>query len=352
MEDLINFNIDNLSVEQIEELVNELRRQLGTLKSARSTVSKEIENELSLIICPKCHSVHINKDGHDSRTKIQMYECKDCKKKFSALSLTVFSKTHFTYEQITDIIECMNNKLSLRKTADKLGMNKNTIFTARHKILDVLGTIRENIKLSGEIETDELYRPINLKGTKKDKMPRSSKPRQSNGTSHKGITAHKVCILSAIDDNDNAFLEIAGTGPVTIQMIRSKLVSKIGNIKRLITDCKSSYEQVVKENNWNLIQIKSKTYVDNEGNSLANINSYHSGFESFISPFRGVSTKHLQHYLDWYMFSKYLNYTVEVAQQTKDFFKIIITKRTYITSTNVYNNTSGINFNDVYADYT
>lgn len=351
MEDLINFNIDSLSIEQLEGLTNDLRRQLDILKGSRSAISKEIGSEISLIVCPRCHSLHINKDGHDSRTKIQMYECKDCKKKFSALSGTVFSHTHFTYEQIIDVIDDMNNKLSLRKTANKVKKNKNTIFSIRHKILDVLGNIRENIKLSGNVEADELYRTINLKGTKSENMPRASKPRQSNGTTHQGITSHKVCIVSAIDDNDNAFLEIAGTGPVTTEMIRTKLVSKIGDIKVLLTDCKSSYEKVVKENNWNLIQIKAETYVDDKGNSLANINSYHSGFEVFISPFRGVSTKHLQHYLDWYMFSKYLNYTVETVKQTKDFFKTIVSKKTSVTSKNTYDNTSGIDFDTVYADY-
>ena len=60
--------------------------------------------------------------------------------------------------------------------------------------------------MSGEIEADEIYRCINLKGTPKNKMPRAFKPRTSGGTTTRGISSHKVCIMGAIDENDNMFL--------------------------------------------------------------------------------------------------------------------------------------------------
>ena len=147
------------------------------------------------------------------------------------------------------------------------------------------------MKLSGQVETDEFYRAINLKGTKPDKMPRISKSRTSNnGTSSRGISSHKVCIASATDEKDNMFMEIAGTGPITSKMVEKVLTPKMENVKKVITDCKSSYEKEAKINNWDLIQVKSNCYTDNEGNSLANINSLQSGFSTFISGFRGVST--------------------------------------------------------------
>lgn len=42
---------------------------------------------------------------------------------------------------------------------------------------------------------------INLKGTKKDKMPVKSKKR-SMKISYRGLSHHKICIISAIDEND------------------------------------------------------------------------------------------------------------------------------------------------------
>ena len=347
----MTINLDEMIPEQIERALESLEKALAILKVRKNTMSKEVKYERQEIVCVKCGSHHIRKDGRDKKTKVQMYECGECGKKFNDLTDTVFHYTHLNYEQIVSMIECMNNRFSLIKTAAIVGINKNTSFLWRHKISDSLSNIRNEIKLTGEIEADEVYKGINLKGTPAKKMPRYSKPRQSNGTTKRGINSHKVCIISAIDENDNAFLEIAGTGPVTQTMIKEKLVPKIDNVSSLITDCKSSYEDIAKKKNWHLVQIKSQTHVDDDGNSLADINSYHSGLTTFLSPFRGVSTKHLQHYLDWYMYSKILNFTIEKIQHSKKFFKTILTKNTSISTKNVHKNHSGINFLSVYADY-
>ena len=45
-------------------------------------------------------------------------------KKFNDLTGTIFSRTRLTYEQIEIFIDCFNNKLSLRKTAAKMNVDK------------------------------------------------------------------------------------------------------------------------------------------------------------------------------------------------------------------------------------
>ncbi len=72
----------------------------------------------------------------------------------------------------------MRDKFSIRKTAKLVSISVTTAFTLRHKILDVLRKIRENIKLHGRVEVDEYYISINLKGTKQENMQRFSKPRE------------------------------------------------------------------------------------------------------------------------------------------------------------------------------
>ena len=153
------------------------------------------------------------------------------------------------------------------------------------------------------------------------------KKRKSSGSSKRGISKHKVCITSGIDECDNIYLELAGTGPVTSDMIKNTIASKIVNTKKVITDCKSSYESIAKENKWKLKQVKSGTYVDDDKNNLANINSIHSELTSFLSAFHGVSTKRLQEYLDWVVFSKYQNYSIDYLEQADNFEKCTITKK-------------------------
>ena len=154
-----------------------------------------------------------------------------------------------------------------------------------------------------------------------------------------------------IDENDNMFFSVAGTGNGTSQMVKDTILPRIGSTNKVITDCKSCYESIAKENHWNLKQIKSKTYIDEEGNSLANINALHSSLDLYLSNFRGVSTKHLQEYLDLFCFLKYLNWTTEYTEQVQELRKNICTKNTNIKYSNVCNNYSIIDFNEVYSDY-
>ena len=348
---LENIKIEDMIPSQIIEMIEKLKNALEIMKYSKQTNSKVALFKKGKQVCPHCQSVNIIKNGH-TKTKIQTYKCKDCKTRFNDLTGTVFSGTHLTYEQIEIFIQCFNDKLSLRKTAKRMNVDKNTVFLLRQKQLNSLKEIRSSVQLNGEIEADEFYRSINLKGTKPDKMPRISKPRTSNnGTSTRGVSSHKVCIASAVDENDNMFMEIAGTGPITSNMVEKILTPKLTQIKKLITDSKSSYEKEAKSNNWNLVQVKSNCYIDDAGNNLANINALHSGLTTFLSTFRGVSTKHLQGYLDWYIYDKYLNYKVATNLQNETILTRIMTSSTKIITSNMYDNTSGINFEEVYADY-
>ena len=345
-----NIDIYSLIPYQIIDMIEKLNNALSVVKSRKKTISKVAKFEKSITICPHCGSFSIVKNGH-TKNGIQTYKCKECSKRFNDLTNTVFSQIHLTYEQIEIFIQCFRDKISLRKTAKRMGVNKNTVYLLRLKIINSLKQIRNNTKLSGEIESDEYYISINLKGTKPDDMPRFSKPRKSKGTTKRGINKHKVCIVSAIDENDNMFFEIAGTGPITSNMVTKCLTSKLKNVSKIITDCKSSYECDSKKYKWNLIQIKSGSYADNNGNNLANINSLHSGLSNFLAHFKGVSTKHLQAYLDWYTFDKYLNYTIDEITQNRTILQKVISLSTEININNMYKNHSGIDFDKVYSDY-
>ncbi len=344
-----NYNFENLLPNEIQTLIDDLNALLLKSEKDNNTIYKMANKEKNIICCPKCHGRSV-KNGH-TKNGVQTYKCKECNSRFNDLTNTIFHHTHLVYGQVKKFLECMRDKFSIRKTAQIVGISTKAVFALRHKILDTFKDIRNNIKLKGEIEADEYYLSINLKGSLSYNMPRASKPRKTKGTGARGINSHKVCIETAIDEFDNLFLEIAGTGPITSKMIKETLISKVGNIKKLITDCKSSYESVAKENGWNLIQIKSGTYTNESGYNLANINSIHSGLDRFLSHFHGVSTNHLQHYLDWFMNDKYLNYTVNILEQVHVLETTIISKNTSISYKNMYENQSKLDYISIYADY-
>ena len=344
-----NVNLFDLIPSQLRELLEKIRSVLDIVEMSKNTTSKVVHNTQSSSVCPFCSSNRIVKNGK-TKTKIQTYKCKDCNKRFNDLTGTLFTRSKLNMQQIEELFECFHNCSTLRDVSEKLHVNLKTAFLYRHKILNILTDINEKTALQGQIESDEYYISINLKGTRKD-MPRASKPRKSHGGSKRGISNHQVCVASAIDEKDNTYFSIVGTGPITTEEIEKVFSSRMNSSSTLITDCKSSYEKFAKNHNIKLEQIKSGTYVNSNGYSLGNINSLHSNLEQFLSPFRGVSTKHLNGYLSWFAFSKLLKYTTELLDRSKKIMDTTIIQNTSITVNNIYDNTSNIDFFDVYKEY-
>lgn len=341
--------LELLLPKELEKIINQAQKILNVKEQSKGIIDLVIHNERDNICCPKCGSTIIKKNGKYKNR--QLYKCKICKKKFNELTNTPFHHTRLNYKQIETAYDCLVNKLPIRKVAKKIGVSTRTAFTLRFKLITCLKDTKDKDNLTGNIELDEYYLSVNLKGTKKENMPRISKPRKKHGTGTSGISKHTICVTSGIDEEDHIILKVAGTGSVTSNMIKNTIVPKIKNSTKVTTDCKSSYESVARENNWNLKQVKSKGYVDAEGNNLANINSLHSELTLFLSQFHGVSIKHLQEYLDWFSFSKFQNYSIDYLDQPNDFEKNTITKQTEIKYSNVCNNYSIFDFFDLYKDY-
>lgn len=68
-----------------------------------------------------------------------------------------------------ELIDNLLNGFSIRRVTEENNISILTSFRIRHKILMALTTFIDNIELSGEIQSDEKYFSINLKGTKPKK---------------------------------------------------------------------------------------------------------------------------------------------------------------------------------------
>ena len=343
-------NLLDLLPNEIRELIQKLNYALDVVENEKRTTSRVVCNAITEKHCPACSSCNFVKNGK-SNNKIQTYKCKECGKRFNDLTNTLFANSKLTMPQIEKLFQCMNDKSTICEMAEIMQVNIKTAFSYRHKILDILSGFNEQIKLCGNTEIDEHYMSINLKGTKPQNMPRASKPRQSHGGSKRGISNHQVCIASAIDEFDNIYFKIVGTGPITKIGVTNAFKERLKSSVTMITDCKSSYEEFASDNKMHLEQIKSGTYKNLNGYSLGNINGIHSDLENFLSKFRGVSTKHLKGYLCWFSFSKILKYTTELFNRVNKFMNDTMVKMTSININNLYNNTSGIDFNAVYEEY-
>jgi transposase-like protein len=64
------------------------------------------------------------------------------------------------------------------------------------------------------------------------------------------------------------------------------------------------------------------------------VNSLHSGFKRWITPFNGISSKYISNYLAWFKFIQ-LSKKNKKNDRIKDMLINVATKQTYITRTSI-----------------
>lgn len=89
----------------------------------------------SKLRCPHCRSLRIV--GHGRWRGRRRYRCKTCRRTFNALTATPLARLHYP-ERWLELAVCMIRGLSLRATAQRLGIHVSTAFRWRHRILAAL----------------------------------------------------------------------------------------------------------------------------------------------------------------------------------------------------------------------
>lgn len=161
-----------------------------------------------------------------------------------------------------------------------------------------------------------------MKGTKPSNMPRFSKKRTSTSSPYRGISHHKICVVSSIDEN-------------------AKLIN---------ADSASAYQEFCKNNNLNLNAIPSGFH-SNDIFNISEINGIYSHLGTWLSKFRGVSIRHLQEYLDWFVYIFTMKKRFKINKIKTESYSNIIIDNNYIKSSSLFNMSLPIDLDIAYAEY-
>ena len=246
-------------------------------------------------LCPFCNSNNIVRNG--KRLGKQTFYCKDCKKYFTYSTDTAVDSSKSVYKTWISFIHYTIKGMTLADISDEIHVSQTTAFNMRHKLFKAIAHIRDSVMLSGQIQIDGKFIPMNFKGTKPENMPRLSKKRSSRS---KTPLARKVCIMTAIDSSDQILMEITGLGEETNEMMHV-FDGRIAPGSLLVTDGKLAFETYAKNNNLNIEIVKSSRFTNEHGYSLAEVNGVHSQLDTYLKRYKGVSTRHLQGYLDLFV---------------------------------------------------
>jgi len=205
--------------------------------------------------CPHCGKKHVIRNGRrtsakDENTKYQRYLCLDCKKTFGITTNTIAASTKKDLYTWQKYMHCMVEGWTLRKSAEYCGINLKTSFAWRHKVLDTLCKIQDDIILDGIIEADGTFLPVSYKGnfSKSDfKLPRRA--RRRGGDQHtRGISREQVCIVTAVNRSGKSIAMVTNYGNPTTMALRYALDRRIEPGSNLCTDGRAGYKHLAKEN--------------------------------------------------------------------------------------------------------
>lgn len=341
--------IKDLDPVTIIEFKNYLLENLTEICCTKNSNSKIISNNRNeVLFCENC-GCQLNKNGK-TKTGVQKYICSKCKKTISETTNKIIYHSKLSFEVWSNVIDNLINGFSIRRVAEENNISVLTSFRIRHKVLLGLKSFVENIKLTGEIQSDEKYFSINLKGTKSENMPRYSKKRTSITSPYRGISHHKVCVVSSIDEYDNLILKIAGLGRGTTKMLEDNLGEKLINPKCITTDSASAYQDFCSNHNIKLQAIPSGFH-SNGTTNIAEINGVHSQLETWLSKFRGISIRHLQEYLDWFVYIFVMKKRFNLNKLKTESYRNIVLNDNYIKSNKIFSIDIPIDLNVAYAEY-
>lgn len=197
------------------------------------------------------------------------------------------------------------NSFTVRRSAEIFGINKDTAFIWRHKVLDALQNMQNSVELNGVVEADETFFALSFKGNHKKSttftMPRKAHKRgkdiHTRGLSHE----HVPC---GVNGTGLSVARISNLGRIGTKDLEFAFRNQIASDSILCCDGANAYKKFASKNSLDLIQLKS---------GKAKVGNFH--MKNWINRFHGVATKYLNNYLVWNNFVNYAKESYKEKEQ-------------------------------------
>lgn len=283
----------NISSTQKQSIFDTLRRDF---------FEKEVQK------CPHCESRNFVGYGTDKGSR--RFKCKECKRTFTEYTGTWLARLH-DKQLAAQYVEYLLDEKGIIKISEELKIANQTSFDWRHKFLSAFENIDKEI-FKGVTESDEAFFLFSEKGRKNIEK---RKARKRGGKSEKrGISDEQVAVIVTADRKQELDLKVSTMGRITRKDIENAIGNRIGKETILCTDSHVSYKSFAlsKKLEHHTIKASLKEYVKEKVYHVQTVNSLDSRLKPWINlHFKGVATKYLQNYLNWFKFKQLLKKTTE-----------------------------------------
>ena len=285
-------------IEQIIEIFNSLNRddqRLLMIELNKDGSVRQNTGDTNLVImttCSYCQSKLIIK--HGSRDGFQRYKCKSCHKVFTSSTGTSHYHLHKKekFEEYKSLME--QGYIPIKKMAAEIGISIQTAFDWRHKILSNLK--ETNNQFEGLTEIDDLWFLYSQKGRKGLKYSR-----KRGGSKRRGDNNFQVKLLITADRKTNKDLSVVRIGRLKKSDIERKVGGQFVHGSTLISDKHRSIASFAKSEGLTHVSFLAKKHTAGGDFHIQNVNNIATRLKTIVNhEFRGVSTKYLQCYANWF----------------------------------------------------
>lgn len=284
-------NTENLSATQIFIMSKYKSNYKNKHLKLSETDEKNIINSIKVEKCKICGSVNIIKRGF-TKNRIQRYYCKECNKRFTPVTNTIFENHKIS---ITEWIDYAFELFNYGSTTLISKVNKNSLNTSiywLHKIFLVLRNWQDEIVLKGKVYFDEMFYTV-IKSDIETK----------DGKKLRGLSHNQHCIGIGCDGAKTIAI-VEGLGKTSTDLTWDIFSKHIEEGSHLIHDDEKAHRKLVKELNlvdesYNSNYLKTK---EDKDNPLRPINHQCDLIRQFLNTHSGFDRKDLQDYLNLYCF--------------------------------------------------
>jgi transposase-like protein len=242
--------------------------------------------------CPHCQA-----DGAWRRGTVSglaRYRCRSCRKTYNALTGSPLAHLRMK-DQWLNMADSLVRHETVRKTAGRCGVHKNTALRWRHRFLEAAGAVDAGLRLGGVIEADVFYMRPSEKGSRRLSNGRDAWRR--GGPRPKDEP--RLAILTAVERGQDLLIDVLQAE--NAGALRYVLRDHIERGAIIVTDAAQNFDRVFRKMgvHHERVNLAQKRRI-NGPYHVQTVNSVHSRLRTFFEPFNGVATKYLKRYLSWF----------------------------------------------------
>jgi transposase-like protein len=242
--------------------------------------------------CPHCSGTRIQKWGRF--TGRQRFRCRDCGRTFS-----LFTGTPLRYlkrpERWRAFLWCMEGRLTVRRTGAVVGIDKNTALRWRHRVLDSWRS-EPRRRLRGSVAVGEFRMPRNEKGRRR---PGYRPRRHGHAPGRRSPDLEWIGLIAAAEtDGDGArerWIRCANVRILDRSDHELLLGPRLGAVREIVGG-RGPLSPVA----WLAGSVGVPYRVDQRGDRPESIWQLRRALRRWLSPLRGVATRRLNNYLEWF----------------------------------------------------